>query len=74
MNHQKTSDTGPAHPVRAFQTDPNWYESYWYGSERSSMLAPIRHSLTMLASLIPSLRSLIVERSTRPVPKLHGTS
>lgn len=68
MNHRRSPDAGEAHPIRAFQTDPCWYESYWYPSQRHSTRRQIRHSLAAMPALIRRLRGLIVERSTEPMP------
>lgn len=76
MNRQKSLDTGEAPPPRAFQTDPSWYESYWYGSEQPSIPGPMQRRFAMLAALIPSLHRLIAERPAKrmPVTTLQGMS
>ena len=76
MNHQKSFDTGEARPPRAFQTDPCWYESYWYGSEQPSTPGLMQRSLAMVAALVPSLHRLIAERPAKrmPMTTLQGTS
>ena len=69
MNHQNSSDTGEVRPVRAFQTDPCWYESHWYGPQRASTPAPIRRlAMRTAVGFVPAVRRLIAERSTKPQP------
>lgn len=76
MNRQKSSNPGQARPPRAFQTDPSWYESYWYGSEQPSTPGPTQRRFAMLAALIPLLHRLIAERPAKrmPMTTLQGTS
>ncbi len=76
MNRQKSSDPGKVRPLRAFQTDPAWYENHWHGPERRSTPSPIRRHIVVLAALIASRHRLIAKRPAKhmPVTTLQSTS
>jgi hypothetical protein len=74
MNTQTPANANDARPMRAFQTDPSWYEDYWYGAQLPVTPGPVRRGLAALASFAPTvawLRRLIAERWTEhtPVPE-----
>ena len=48
-------NSSEAQPLRVFQTDPSWYEDYWYGAEPPAPPRPIRHWLPALASFATAI-------------------
>ena len=61
---QARSNAGDTLPVRAlFQTDPSWYEHYWYSPARSSTPSLIRSCFAAVASSVARIaHQLTVER------------
>jgi len=49
MKPRTPSGATEARPVRVFQTDPSWYEDYWYGAEPQMTPHPTRQHLTAQA-------------------------
>ena len=71
MNARTPSGTTEAWPIRAFQTDPSWYEDYWYGGEPSVTPRPTRHpfaEMPLLAAVIAWLYRLITEQPAEHTP------
>ena len=60
MNPRTPSDASEAQPLRVFQIDPSWYESYWYGAEPlvpSGLIRPLLPALLLAVLLIAILQA-----------------
>jgi hypothetical protein len=76
MSNQTRSSGGDALLVRRlFQTDPLWYEDYWYGSVRPAVPSSVRRcfaALVSFATKIATLHKLAPERpSDYVLPETH---
>ena len=56
-----SSDTHPrrtqVRPVRAFQTDPSWYEAYWYSKQAPPRRSSFNSRVARLIGMFERLRA-----------------
>jgi hypothetical protein len=61
--------------VKAFQTDPSWYEDHWYRDRPQTVVRHLRRALAALAVVtgkISSLRRLLQDAPSSEADALHS--